>query len=175
MKRLFLLRHAKTVQDSGEGDHARMLTERGRDDAGLIGNYMDTRGYLPDAVLCSTSARTRETWDLLSGELARVPEPAFTRALYLASAKKMLSLVQDVPDEVGSLLVIAHNPGTEELAAKLARKPKSEAETEKLEKLKNKYSTGGLTVFDFDQKAWKDVTLGEGILLEFVRPKDLYD
>jgi phosphohistidine phosphatase len=175
MKRLFLLRHAKTVQDTGEGDHARILTERGRDDAGLIGNYMDTRGYLPDAVLCSTSARTRETWDILSGELARVPEPAFTRALYLASAKKMLSLVQDVPDEVGSLLVIAHNPGTEELAAKLARKPKSEAETEKLAKLKNKYSTGGLTVFDFDQKAWKDVTLGEGILLEFVRPKDLYD
>ncbi|HWD49628.1 MAG TPA: histidine phosphatase family protein [Rhizomicrobium sp.] len=175
MKRLFLLRHAKTVQDTGEGDHARILTERGRDDAALIGHYMDMRGYLPDAVLCSTSARTRETWDILSGELARVPEPAFTRALYLASAKKMLSLVQDVPDEVGSLLVIAHNPGTEELAAKLARKPKSEAETEKLAKLKNKYSTGGLTVFDFDQKAWKDVTLGEGILLEFVRPKDLYD
>jgi phosphohistidine phosphatase len=87
----------------------------------------------------------------------------------------MLSLVQDVPDEVGSLLVIAHNPGTEELAAKLSRKPKSDAEMEKLDELKNKYSTGGLTVFDFDQKAWKDVTLGEGILLEFVRPKDLYD
>jgi phosphohistidine phosphatase len=175
MKRLFLLRHAKTVQDSGEGDHARVLTERGRGDAGLIGHYMDMHGYLPDAVLCSTSVRTRETWDILSGELARMPDPAFTRALYLASAKQMLELIRGVPDEAGSLLVIAHNPGTEELAAKLARKPKSDAEVEKLEQLKNKYSTGGLTVFDFDQKSWKGVGLGEGILLEFVRPKDLRD
>lgn len=175
MKRLFLLRHAKTVQDSGEGDDARVLTERGRGDAGSIGHYMDMREYLPDAVLCSTSARTRETWVILSGELARAPEPEFTRALYLASAKKMLSLIQDVPDEAGLLLVIAHNPGTEELATKLARLPKSAVELEKLDQLKNRYSTGGLAVFDFDRKSWKDIVPGEGILLEFVRPKDLRD
>jgi len=175
MKRLFLLRHAKTVQESGEGDHARVLTVRGRGDAGLIGRYIDTHGYLPDAVLCSTSARTRETCDILSGELARAPATDFTRGLYLASAKKMLSLIQDAPAAANSLLVIAHNPGTEELAANLARKPKSDAEMEKSEQLKNKYSTGALAVFDFDRKSWKNVGLGEGILLEFVRPKDLRD
>jgi phosphohistidine phosphatase len=175
MKRLLLLRHAKTVQESGEGDHARVLTERGRSDAGLIGRYMDTHGYLPDAILSSTSARTRETWDILSGELARAPEPEFTRALYLASPKKMLALIQNAPDDAQSLLLIAHNPGTEELAGKLARKPASKAEEEKLERLKDKYSTGALTVFDFEQASWKDVALGEGILLEFVRPKDLRD
>lgn len=173
MKRLLLLRHAKTAQDSGEGDHARALTERGRGDASLIGRYMDTHGYWPDTVLCSTSVRTLQTWELLRHELARAPQADFLKILYLATPRKILSALRNVPDDTRATLIVGHNPGTQELAVSLARQPLSSAEAEKLERMTEKYSTGTLSVFDFDVTSWRDLAPGKGILLEFVKPKDL--
>jgi phosphohistidine phosphatase len=172
MRRLLLLRHAKAAQDSGEGDHARALTERGRQDAVHMGHAMDTRGYIPNLALCSTSRRTMETWELIGPELAKSPEAEFTRDLYLASPRNILRQIQQTRDGVKSLLLIGHNPGIEDCAARLARKPASKAESHNLETLREKFPTCALAVLDFDVESWSDVT-GEGILLEFIRPRDL--
>jgi phosphohistidine phosphatase len=174
MKRLLLLRHAKTARDSGEGDHARVLTDRGRTDAARMGHAMDMCGYLPDSVICSTSQRTTQTWDLLSAELAKSPAAAFRKELYLASPRKILEQIHQTNDMVRSLLVIGHNPGMEECAIRLARCPVSKSESHKLEDMREKYPTCALAVLDFDAVSWSDVT-GEGILLEFIRPRDLQD
>lgn len=174
MKRLLLLRHAKAAQDVGEGDHARALTDRGRRDAALMGHAMDVRGYLPDSVICSTSQRTTQTWDLLSVELAKSPPVAFRKELYLASPRQILEQIHQTDAAVRSLLVIGHNPGMEECATRLARKPVSKSESHKLQDMREKFPTCALAVLDFDAEAWSDVT-GGGILLEFIRPRDLRD
>ncbi len=127
MRRLLLLRHAKAVQDSGEGDHARALSNRGREDAARMGHAMDNRGYLPELTLCSTSRRTIETWELLSPELVKKGRVVFARELYLAALKQILAAVKTVPDDVPALMLIGHNPGMEEAASRLARKPASKA------------------------------------------------
>ena len=172
MRRLLLLRHAKAVQDTGEGDHARALTERGRKDAARMGHAMDTHGYIPDLVLCSNSRRTTETWELLSPELAKTPKVELTKGLYLASPKAILAQVQEMDASVKTLMLIGHNPGIEESATRLARKPVSKAERHKLEDMREKYPTCALAVFDFEVESWSDVS-GGGILLEFIRPRDL--
>ncbi|HSM94749.1 MAG TPA: histidine phosphatase family protein [Rhizomicrobium sp.] len=172
MRRLLLLRHAKAVQDSGEGDHARSLTDRGRRDAARMGQAMDTRGYLPDNVICSDSRRTIETWELLLPELARTPHVEFSKGLYLASPKHILALVRDAADDIRTLMLVGHNPGIEECAVCLARKPVSKSERHKLDDMREKFPTCALAVLDFDVESWSDAT-GSGILLEFVRPRDL--
>ena len=62
MKSLYLLRHAKSSwADSSLADHDRPLSRRGRRAAPLMGAYLRDGGHRPELVLCSTSARTRET------------------------------------------------------------------------------------------------------------------
>jgi phosphohistidine phosphatase len=172
MRRLLLLRHAKAVQDSGEGDFARALTERGRRDAARMGHALDTRGYVPDLVLCSSAERTTETWELLSPELAKAPKVEFTKALYLASPKNILAQIHLTADEVKTLMLVGHNPGIEECAIRLSRNPASKAESHKLEDMREKFPTCALAVLDFEVKSWSDAGSG-GILLEFLRPRDL--
>ncbi|HEY2032773.1 MAG TPA: histidine phosphatase family protein [Rhizomicrobium sp.] len=172
MRRLLLLRHAKAVQDTGEGDHARALTDRGRKDATRMGHAMDTHGYIPDFAVCSTSRRTTETWELLSPELAKAPKIEFTKTLYLASPKNILALIQETDQSVKTLMLIGHNPGIEECAVRLARKPVSKTERHKLDDMREKFPTCALAVFDFEVVSWSDVS-GDGILLEFIRPRDL--
>jgi len=172
MRRLLLLRHAKAVQDTGEGDHARALTERGRKDAARMGHAMDTHGYIPDLVLCSSSRRTTETWEMLAPELAKTPEVESAKGLYLASPKNILTQIQGTAERAKTLMLIGHNPGIEECAVRLARKPASKVERHKLEDMREKFPTCALAVFDFDVESWSDVS-GGGILLEFIRPRDL--
>lgn len=174
MRRLLLLRHAKAVQDTGEGDHDRALNERGRKDATHMGHAMDVRGYLPDLVLCSDALRTTETWNLLSLELARPPKVEFTKALYLASPKSILAQILETAHAVKTLALVGHNPGIEECAIRLARKPLSKAESHKLEDMRAKFPTCALAVLDFEVESWSDAR-GGGILLEFIRPRDLKD
>jgi phosphohistidine phosphatase len=174
MKRLLLLRHAKAAQDTGEGDHDRPLTDRGRKDAARVGHAMDVRGYGPDSVLCSKARRTMETWQRLSPELVRAPAPEFCKELYLASPKTIVGRIQHTPSHVTSLLLLGHNPGIEECALRLARTPVSKAEARHLQEMKEKFPTCALAVLDFDVESWSDAT-GGGILLEFIRPRDLRD
>ncbi|HWA30558.1 MAG TPA: histidine phosphatase family protein [Rhizomicrobium sp.] len=172
MRRLLLLRHAKAVQDSGEGDFARVLNERGRKDSALMGRALDTHGYIPDLVVCSSARRTTETWELLSPELARVPRVEFAKGLYLASPKAMVTEIQDTDGGIKTLMLVGHNPGIAETAVRLARKPASKSEAKKLDEMREKYPTCALAVLDFEVESWSDVT-GGGILLEFIRPRDL--
>jgi phosphohistidine phosphatase len=178
MKRLLLLRHAKSSQDDARDDKARPLNARGRRDAPAMGAHIHKQLWLPDCVLCSSARRTRETWAGIAPELDASPRVEFEDALYLASAKRIVSLVREVGvreagDEVRTLLVIGHNPGMEEAAAMLARKPADKSEAALLEKIAAKFPTCALAVLDFEVARWADVAAHTGALAAFVRPKEL--
>uniref|UniRef100_UPI0035189862 SixA phosphatase family protein n=1 Tax=Nioella sp. TaxID=1912091 RepID=UPI0035189862 len=65
MKRLILMRHAKSDWSLGQPDAARPLNARGQRSAEAMGDWLREKGYLPDQILCSSAQRTRETLDLL--------------------------------------------------------------------------------------------------------------
>jgi phosphohistidine phosphatase len=176
MKRLLLLRHAKAVAGSSKaGDQARSLNERGRADAPRMAVAMQHNNYIPDYVLCSTSARTRETWSHISPEFVTEPEVSFLDALYLASWKTIAQCIRTVRSDRNAVLVVGHNPGLEELAQALARKPRSDRERVQLEALKDKFPTAALAVLDFEIESWGDLAPGSGALVDFLRPKALSD
>src|SRR5688500_15265530 len=112
MHRLLLLRHAKAERSRpGERDHDRRLAERGRGDAPKVGAYMVRHGYAPDRAIVSTSARTRETWDLAAGAMKKTPPVLFEERLYEASPRTLLAVIKETGPDVGTLLMVGHNPG----------------------------------------------------------------
>jgi len=174
MKRLYILRHAKAAPgEPGQDDHARALTLRGITDAELVARYLAKSGTALDRVLVSTSARTVQTADLVLRELSSPPRADYRDALYLAEAGKILAMIQGLPARTGTVMVIGHNPGLEELAAFLAREPVRRKERERRGVLEEKFPTCALAVLDFDIERWRDIQPGEGALVDFVRPKDL--
>ncbi len=174
MKRLLLLRHAKAEpQGAGIEDHERALMARGRDDAPKLGRYISARDYAPDFIVASTSRRTVETVELVTETLAGAQRIDYLEALYLAEPEVILSIVRLAPDKMNTLMVVGHNPGLEQAAAALAREPVKRKEKDRYDLIEEKFPTAALAVLDFAVARWRDVAPGEGVLKDFVRPRDL--
>ncbi|MGN5486399.1 SixA phosphatase family protein, partial [Campylobacter coli] len=77
MRRLMLLRHAKTETDAPSGrDQDRRLDDRGHKDAAQIGDWLATNPPFPETVLVSHAVRARQTWDIAWEAMKdRVAEP----------------------------------------------------------------------------------------------------
>ena len=70
MKRLYLLRHAKSSwKDTSLPDHDRPLAGRGRRAAKAIARHMQDHGIERELVLCATAQRARETLDRIEPAL----------------------------------------------------------------------------------------------------------
>jgi|HubBroStandDraft_6_1064221.scaffolds.fasta_scaffold35251_3 phosphohistidine phosphatase len=175
MRRLILLRHAKSLSDATMKDKDRPLNARGRGDAPRMGGYMHHKRYLPQLVLCSSAKRTVETWELLGAELDISADVRISDALYLASAGAMEKTIRAVDAKVSALLVIGHNPGLEECAQALARAPGSAKERKLEEELQTKFPTCALAVLDFEVDEWSRMAAASAQLFDFMRPKDLKD
>jgi phosphohistidine phosphatase len=116
---LVILRHAKAVRPGGLDDVDRPLTDRGHRDAAAAGAWLVAQGLIPDAVLCSPSARTRETWDGVGGVLPSTPPVRYEGAIYLASLPTLVAVVRSAPEDAATVLLIGHNPGVTYLSATL--------------------------------------------------------
>lgn len=169
MHRLLLLRHAKSSwADPGTRDHERPLNERGRAAADRMGRHLDTAGLVPDLALCSSARRTCET-------LARLDLPATVGIavdpdLYLADPDTVLDRIRAVDEAVTTLLVVGHNPTTQELALDLAGGGAGGPAT--VHRIAGKYPTGALTVLTVTGP-WAALAPGTARLDAFVTPRDL--
>jgi phosphohistidine phosphatase len=170
MPTLYLLRHAKSDRsDPALADPDRPLAARGKRDAPAMGAYMQKHDYRPDLVLCSTSARTRETLALLLPELGGKIAVEYDRKLYLASPEAMLQRLRQVDEKVGSVLMVGHNPGMARLAAVLAPRGDRHA----LARMREKYPTSGLAVIHLHIDRWEQAEPGAGTLTDFMVPAEL--
>jgi phosphohistidine phosphatase len=110
-----------------------------------------------------------ETWDLVSKELELIPEVEVREDLYHATPGTLVGILQSLPPELGSILLVGHNPTFEDLALSLAGQGPVDAMSE----MRRKYPTGALAVIDFSVESWAEVRYSTGTLREFVRPRDL--
>src|SRR6185312_8208685 len=101
MRRLMLLRHAKTEHDAPSGhDQDRRLDERGRLDAAAIGTWIARHPPVPDAVLVSTAVRAQQTWEIareaMEGAARERPQPKveLLDELYGAEPAQLLRLIR---------------------------------------------------------------------------------
>ncbi|WP_101065505.1 SixA phosphatase family protein [Roseovarius salinarum] len=165
--RLILIRHAKSSwDDPALDDHARPLNDRGRRDAPRIGAWLAKHGHVPDLVLCSTAARTRETWDLIAPTLPEGIPVSCVPDLYDAGPRDMIAVIHRA--EAPCVAVIGHNMTIGQVARQLAEARPDHPKF-------NKYPTAATLVLDFDTDDWRGVLPGTGRVVDFVVPKDLPD
>jgi phosphohistidine phosphatase len=166
MKRLHLLRHAKSSWDEAElPDIDRPLAPRGEKAAKAIAKHLDKQGIAPELILCSPSVRTRETLDRLGLEES---ETRFENAIYEATAGELLEVVHVVRPGLESVMLIGHNPGMERLAMTLARGGDGDA----LDRMRRKYPTAALATLTF-YGSWAELGPDDAELAAFVTPKQL--
>src|SRR3982750_658971 len=101
MRRLILLRHAKSDRSTSVEDRDRPLNARGRASAPRVGAWLAEQKLIPDVVVCSTAARTQETWKLLAPSIPKSVRVRFEQALYLAEPDEILAVVRALPDNAG--------------------------------------------------------------------------
>jgi len=172
MRRLMLLRHAKTETDAPSGrDQDRRLDQRGHKDAAEIGGWIGRHPPFPDLVQVSPAMRAQQTWEIAWEAMKeRAPEPIVEHVdeLYGADPAQLLRTIRmAAADDPKRLMLVGHNPGMHELALALA----GSGDAAGRKALANNLPTAGLAVFDFDVKDWNDVAFRSGRLVLFVSPK----
>ena len=175
MRRLMLLRHAKTEHDAPSGhDQDRRLDERGRLDAAAIGTWIGQHPPFPDTVLVSTAVRAQQTWeiarDAMKDACGTVPQPQveLLDELYGAEPTQLLRIIRmaEVTDPA-RLMLVGHNPGMHELALMLAGSGDAAAK----KSLEDNLPTSGLAILDFAIDDWSEVAFRRGKLVRFTSPK----
>jgi phosphohistidine phosphatase len=174
MRTIFLLRHAKSDWAHADlQDHDRPLNARGRDAAPKMAAYIETKGYNPELVLCSTARRTVETFDLVKRALGHEVEVKFEEGLYLAEPRQLFERLQWIDDKVKAVMLIGHNPGMAQLAHALSATPDDTDEEKLMRRMSEKFPTCTLAVIKIPAKSWRELKPGSGKLKDFMRPKDL--
>ncbi|WP_407342527.1 SixA phosphatase family protein [Pengzhenrongella phosphoraccumulans] len=166
-RRLVLLRHAKAEHSGREVDEKRPLALAGRRQCAQIGAALTARDLVPELVLCSSAVRTRQTWDLVRTGLGGAsPEVEFSGVLYDAGVSEVLALVQQVPDEVRTVLVVGHEPTMSAVAATLASSASDKAA---VAHVRAGTSTGTFSVLDV-AGPWSGLARGAARLHTVVAP-----
>jgi phosphohistidine phosphatase len=172
MRRLMLLRHAKTEHDAPSGrDRDRRLDDRGRHDAAEIGGWIARHPPFPDHVLVSPAVRAHQTWEIAWAAMKdSVPQPQveLVPELYGADPSQLLQTVRMASaTDPRRLMVVGHNPGMHELALALA----GSGDAAGRHALADNLPTSGLAIFDFAVDDWTEVAFRRGRLVLFVSPK----
>ena len=167
-RKLVLFRHAKSDWPDNVPDHDRPLAKRGRRDAPVVGRWIGASGNAPDAVVCSTALRARQTWELATaGLLAAAPDASFEvryeKRVYEASVLGLLMLVREFESGWHTAMIVGHNPGLAELTVGLAS-PDSEPP--------QAFPTAAVAVLGLPGP-WAEVAPGEARLLTFTVPAEL--
>ncbi|PHS05548.1 MAG: histidine phosphatase family protein [Kordia sp.] len=160
MKRIYLIRHAKSSWKHQVSDLKRPLKKRGFNDAELVGKHTNTLFNPPDVILCSPSKRTSQTaiifiqkWKLESINIT------FINELYDFSGENLIKMIKNYNNELNSIMIFAHNFAVTEFVNIFG--------TTAIDSV----PTCGFVVIDFDIDSWKNLTKGKTVYKVF--PKEL--
>lgn len=122
-KRLILLRHAEALHTPlGAKDFDRSLSENGiREIKDLIYFFIQKK-INPDFIIASSSKRTTQTAKIIAQGISLKEENIILKKhLYNSTAAEIENVINtsQVPQNIQTLLLIAHNPGISELASEL--------------------------------------------------------
>jgi phosphohistidine phosphatase len=167
VRRLVLVRHAKTPTPEGVPDHERALGGRGRRDAAAVGRWLVEAGLVPDLVLCSDATRAAQTWDAAARAFPTPVTVQLEAKLYEASPQAVVHLVAGLGDEVRTAVVVGHEPTMSAVADALAG-PGSDGAL--LAQVRADLPTSGVVVLELDG-AWDGVQAGACRLVALATPR----
>lgn len=171
MLELALLRHAKSDwENPGTSDFDRPLNSRGIQAAARMGKHLRERGFFPDRILCSPARRACETLEHLGRRFNEMSQIDCPEDLYLAAPETLFSRIGEMGG-VGSLLVIAHNPGLEDFARGLAGRVAGSSRAQTT--LAAGFVTAALAIFEIDTESFSMIRDQDARLVHMVTPRGL--
>ncbi len=157
MKYLFLIRHANAENGRKGKDFLRCLDKQGVLDAQTAGKRFAESGVKLDLILTSAAKRAAHT-ALIIAETIGFPmrQVVEEQELYLAEAAHLLHVLQSLSDDLGSVILVGHNPGISELANALA------------ETHIDWMPTSGVICLTLDLTSWRDLGVRTGCVSSVV-------
>jgi phosphohistidine phosphatase len=155
---LVVIRHAKSDWGQAAPDEERPLNERGRREAPGIGEWLEHNVERLDLVICSPATRARQTWRLAGERFDPKITTRYDERVYAAGPQQLMSVVEELADEVGTAGLVGHNPGLTELVEALSG--------ERVE-----LKTSAVAVLRW-QGTWADVWARRAALITHATPRD---
>ncbi|WP_431044796.1 SixA phosphatase family protein [Streptomyces sp. P1-3] len=97
---------------------------------------------------------------------AAAPPVSYEPRLYAATAPALIDVVRETPAALGTLLLIGHNPGMQELTLRLA----GDAVGDALERAEAKFPTSAIAVLAW-HGTWSQLAPGRARLVRFAVPR----
>jgi phosphohistidine phosphatase len=116
MKNLLILRHAKSSwSNPALADIDRPLNKRGKQDAPRIGDLLRAEDLVPELIISSPALRARKTANAVSEYSGYVGKIEIQREFYPGDPDSFIEAFYAIPEQIERILIVAHNPGLEEL------------------------------------------------------------
>ncbi len=115
---------------------------------------------IPDLIISSDAARARATAEAAAKAAGYAGDLVFEHALYLADPDAIVTVLNHLDDDVGTVMIVGHNPGLEDLIAQLTN---------------DHYGmpTAALVQLELPNERWRDLDLSiRATVGEYWRPKD---
>ncbi|RPI71769.1 MAG: histidine phosphatase family protein [Ignavibacteriales bacterium] len=164
MKKLFLIRHAKSSWDFSElTDFERPLNKRGRRDAPFMAKLLAQQGVSPDLIISSPATRAITTARYFCEPLSySFHNLTLEPRLYGASVDEIIDVICNIDNTYSNLMLFSHNPGLTDFADQLSDKPI------------NNIPTCGIVAFSFNIDSWNEINNDSSEILFFEYPKKYF-
>ena len=160
MKTLYLIRHAKACKDIPNiADIGRPLAKDGEEQTSVIGKRLKKLKILPDVIYSSPAKRALDTAKLIAKEIGfPIKNIAVIASIYESSISRLLKVIKETDDSMGSVMLFGHNPDFFALADHLA--PGSI----------EGFPTCGSLALQFNIDSWKKISSSQGKIVFFECP-----
>ncbi len=162
MKRLFIIRHAKSSwSQPGLDDFDRPLNKRGQNDGPMMARRIGEAGIRPDLIVASPAKRAKKTAKYMADGTGYDNEKIrYFEELYMGSLAVHLKLLASLFNEADTLFLVGHNDTVTRLAEYLSGKNFGNV------------PTCGVVALEYAEDFGFTTIAGMGNLLFFWFPKD---
>ena len=185
MKKLHLLRHAKSSRDNSYlADIDRPLNERGIRDCQVMAVPIVEAGCPLTTIFCSPAMRAQSTIEYISEALAdREITWRVDSALYTFEFRDLLKWCQELDDTMTDVVIIGHNPAMTDFANQMSSQMSSQMNSQVSDRTNTTYPahtienlpTCGYAQLLFQDQSWQTLSVGSAELVSFLKPKMFVD
>nr|WP_321235267.1 histidine phosphatase family protein [uncultured Psychroserpens sp.] len=160
MKRIILIRHAKSSWEHQVGDRDRPLKKRGFKDAELVSNAFKGKFVEPDIVFSSPANRAFSTCEIFMKNLnIKTEKLNIAENLYDFGGENVINFLKSVSENYENVMIFGHNHAFTSICNIFG------------DVYIDNLPTSGLVCISFDANTWPDINNGKTELMIF--PRDL--
>ena len=149
MKKLILIRHAKSSWESELKDLERPISKRGINDSKIMSDVVNNVCKEVEIVFCSVARRASETCNIFMKNITQKKKikVIYSKDLYDFSGNKVDEFIKKINNKLNSVMIFSHNNTCTNLLLKYSKD-------------QTHVPTCGVLIFNFDVSLWSEINFG---------------